>query len=515
MKNSGQEFQQECEKFLEVSDQFRLGLLETERQHPSTLNLAINTQNNLDAAIEQLNDVDIVALEKLKNHLGKITPLFSIVQQKLTEGHRVFLVGCGATGRLSLCLESWWRRRNPGNKQVRGLIAGGDLALIHSLEKAEDYPDFGRRHLIEANLKPQDLVIGITEGGETSYVIGAVQHAKKFCDTNPFILYCNEDPILEIVAERSRQFICDENIQHISLPIGPMALSGSTRMQASTILQFVMGQVLLGNNNINQDIDRLIERINDKKRKKIQAEFILLESALYQDKNYLTYQTTADLGMTILTDTTERSPTFGLLGLENKFEQTAQSLASISILGAMDAAECFEKILCRKPMALEWPEFNQRAGLKRLLGFDLSENNLSDRKNNVAAHQQVNILRVNKGYEILFLEGKYKKALELTTPFQADSLLDLIDFKIFLNTHSTAVMGRMGRYQSNVMTWVRPNNYKLIDRTIRYSAMLLEEKKISFPYEVMAKKLFEIKSSITENESVVEKLAESLIAENN
>jgi N-acetylmuramic acid 6-phosphate (MurNAc-6-P) etherase len=30
----------------------------------------------------------------------------------------------------------------------------------------------------------------------------------------------------------------------------------------------------------------------------------------------------------------------------------------------------------------------------------------------------------------------------------------------------------MGRYESNIMTYVRPTNYKLIDRSTRYVMML-------------------------------------------
>ena len=107
--------------------------------------------------------------------------------------------------------------------------------MIQSLEKAEDYPEFGKKHLIEANLKPEDLVVGITEGGETSYVIGAVNFASEFCHNNPFIIYCNEDPILEMLTTRSANFINNKKIKNISIPVWPMALSGSTRMQASTV----------------------------------------------------------------------------------------------------------------------------------------------------------------------------------------------------------------------------------------------------------------------------------------
>ena len=49
--------------------------------------------------------------------------------------------------------------------------------------------------------------------------------------------------------------------------------------------------------------------------------------------------------------------------------------------------------------------------------------------------------------------------------------------KVILNSLSTLIMGRMDRYQSNIMTYVKPTNYKLIDRATRYVLMLRPEAK--------------------------------------
>lgn len=46
--------------------------------------------------------------------------------------------------------------------------------------------------------------------------------------------------------------------------------------------------------------------------------------------------------------------------------------------------------------------------------------------------------------------------------------------KVILNKHSTLVMGRLNRIKSNIMSWVRPSNNKLIDRAIRYVRHLLD-----------------------------------------
>lgn len=49
-----------------------------------------------------------------------------------------------------------------------------------------------------------------------------------------------------------------------------------------------------------------------------------------------------------------------------------------------------------------------------------------------------------------------------------------IFLKMLLNTHSTLVMGRLGKIKSNFMIWVRPTNNKLIDRSIRYVKYMLD-----------------------------------------
>ena len=65
-------------------------------------------------------------------------------------------------------------------------------------------------------------------------------------------------------------------------------------------------------------------------------------------------------------------------------------------------------------------------------------------------------------------------------------------------------MGRMGRYESNIMTWVRPSNFKLIDRAIRYTKLLLEQENQVVEYEKIAKALFKAIENKKENTSIVE-----------
>lgn len=58
-------------------------------------------------------------------------------------------------------------------ERVRGGITGGDRALIGSLEGFEDLSLIGALQREDAGLADGDVVFAVTEGGETSAVIGA------------------------------------------------------------------------------------------------------------------------------------------------------------------------------------------------------------------------------------------------------------------------------------------------------------------------------------------------------
>ena len=58
--------------------------------------------------------------------------------------------------------------------KVIGELTGGDRALVNSLEGFEDLQIIGKLQLEEHNIKKVDVVICVTEGGETSSVIGTM-----------------------------------------------------------------------------------------------------------------------------------------------------------------------------------------------------------------------------------------------------------------------------------------------------------------------------------------------------
>jgi N-acetylmuramic acid 6-phosphate etherase len=86
----------------------------------------------------------------------------------------------------------------------------------------------------------------------------------------------------------------------------------------------------------------------------------------------------------------------------------------------------------------------------------------------------------------------------------APPLFQHLLLKQLLNIHSTLVMGRLGRYEGNLMTWVTPSNRKLIDRATRYVKHLLADAgRSGATYEEVVHRLFAVMRTTPPGESVV------------
>ena len=187
--------EEKSKSFLECKKDFQLGRLMTEASHPKTRELSHWCKSDLKKAVQVLKEVDLDALGLLAERGGRLADLQRDIRQTLDGGGKIYLSGCGATGRLSLTLEFLWRsllpRGSDSADRVCSFMAGGDLALIRSIESFEDHFDFGARQLVELGFSENDLLIGVTEGGETSFVIGSVNEASGVSKHRPYFLYCN------------------------------------------------------------------------------------------------------------------------------------------------------------------------------------------------------------------------------------------------------------------------------------------------------------------------------------
>lgn len=496
-------------EFLSVASEFKLGNLPTETPHPKTQNLSMDAKKNLTRAIETIQDIDRDVFIRLKDSLPELQKLKNDIKSTIENDGRIFLCGCGATGRLSLALETIWRDQHQKNanllNRIISFMAGGDVALIHSVEKFEDFPEFGERQLIELGFKEGDLLISCTEGGETPFVIGATEAALNISKRAPYFLYCNPDEILIKTAERSKRVIENPQIKKINLSVGPMALTGSTRMQATTILMYAVGLSLwFYDKNFEEVESELLKITNFVKETSFDflKNFIECEADLYKNGEYVFYETDGKLGISILTDTTERSPTFSLYPFENQLSiHKHPSLSYLLFPKTENSESAWFELLKRPPRTFHWEEVTDQTSYDRLMGFDFSKQLLTLRPTYLnATHASFKIVFNEKENALEFsLKGHFFKLALGDLNFLSAHLV----LKIVLNNLSTLIMGRMDRYESNLMTWVRASNNKLVDRAVRYVDTLLKLKGISVSYDELVYACFRLKESIPSDESLV------------
>ena len=489
--------QQRVNEYLLNADKYKLGILPTEQPHPRTKKLSTLANDNLLEAIRILKSIDLEAIDKLIEQVDRLEKLKSDIQICLNDGGRIFICGCGATGRLALNLEYLaLQNHKEWENKIVSFMAGGDVALVHSLEGFEDFPDYGARHLSDLQFSEKDLLISVTEGGETPFVIGATQEALRKSKVSPYFLYCNPDEVLVKNVQRSKDIILNKDIKKINLSVGPMALSGSTRMQASTVLMAGVGSALFSE-CIQTDLRRWKESYQACSLESLKN-FIELESDIYIQSEEVLY-CVRDLGLPVFTDTTERSPTFNLKAFENK-SCSEHSLCYIYFDHISTAVKSWEKLLGRSPRPLNWPEVTPQATPEYLNSFCFDRTTL-ERRNDQTRQWVFRIERSNTGFRFVLKSERNNFNFEN----QGELFLHL-NLKMILNIHSTLVMGRMSRYQGNLMTWVNPTNGKLIDRAVRYIRILLADQKKDIELKKVVLALFECIENNKSEKSIVDQV---------
>lgn len=467
------DLQEKIHGFLAIAEQFRLGHLTTESAHHLTTQLSHQAQHDLAAGLKSLEAVDTLALQVLERQKEGIWQLHQTIQKVLQSGHDVLLVGCGATGRLSLVLETLSRQMNRYPNRIRAFMAGGDYALIKSVESFEDRTDYGARQLRELGFRNGDLLLAITEGGETPFVIGACMEAARTA-VAPWFLYCNPDSALENL-QRCREVLSHPNVKKLNLTCGAMALTGSTRMQASTVQMAAAGFALLYDWKSSQDMFHAINSWREWQSEQDWSgliPFIETEAIAHGAGIPVTYVCESQIAISLLTDTTERSPTFSQPAFENVALNEKAAPIYLSVAGTNTPQEAWHQLLSREPRCLEWSEFAGKIGRDVLNGFDISS--------------QAVVRRGGEKVEFKLRPGHIQWSSHThrwSQPLWNDHPLTThLSLKMVANTLSTLMMGRRGYYLDNVMTWVKPSNNKLIDRATRYVQLLASRRGVTVSY---------------------------------
>lgn len=548
-----------AEAFLRVAADFDLGDLVTEAAHPRSIALSRTARESAAAGLAMLFDIDrdVLAAYDTFARSGQPERLSAAVLAALRGGGQVFFTGCGATGRLSIQLDSiwrhFWRRRREAGLDVpspdawedrtRSVMAGGDYALIRSVEGFEDFSPFGRRQMADLGLAPGDVVFAITEGGETPFVIGTAWQGVE-TGARVFFVYNNPDDVLRAHVRRSREVLDDSRIEKVNLTTGPMAVSGSTRMQATsiqllallTVLEIVLRTLLADARSSEADLGPP-DAVPDDMRAALRAvhdelmeprllarlaSFVEAEERTYRAGGRCSYLA-GSLGVDVLTDTTERSPTFCTPPFRKWDDHRAADSWAFLFTPRSSTDLAWHALLGRRPQTIEWSEADLRTmldaaaaarqaavlreiGLGELMRFRIGLDGLGGRpvrpgdgvsavirrqdaalvsRDGVFA-SQLRQARQAGGWTALAAlgDGPWLSALEsdvagaglvdVLVPVRMPAIRFLVDAparigtKLLLNALSTCTMVRLGRVLSNRMIWVVPSNLKLIDRATRY-----------------------------------------------
>jgi N-acetylmuramic acid 6-phosphate etherase len=237
------------------------------------------------------------------------------------------------------------------------------------------------------------------------------------------------------------------------------------------------------------------------------APLIVNESAIYA-KHQLCVHRTSRYGITVLTDTTERTPTFSLLPFENALDDNAEpSWTYLCIPDASSSVEAWHHVLGRAPRPVEWDAFRERYGLERTLGYDFSANSL-ERRRGLLGRDRVHVFDIADQHDDVVFSIDGADARVRRPP---SLLCEHLLVKCALNITSTLVMGRLKRFYGNVMVFVRPTNNKLVDRSIRFIRLLLADEGLSpLTYEDVCFALFEEFEHSRADEPVVVRTFERL-----
>ena len=544
---------QRSDEFLKISAQFKLGALTTESSHPVTADLSETARPDTAAGLRLLFEVDGDVLKRYAEFVnsGRAAAMCEAVARALETGGRIFFTGCGSTGRLSIQLVSIWRdfwqrrRTHPAasdfEQRALAVMAGGDFALIKAVEGFEDFTEFGKKQIGDLGVCGQDVVFAITEGGETSFVIGTAWKGLE-AGAKVYFVYNNPDAVLCEHVQRSREVIEEPRIEKVNLTTGPMAITGSTRMQATTIQLAVLLTVL------EMVVRELVAEVEPgtPSSAAVPAQFLasltevhnglvaepflkdlarltVLEEQVYRaghKNNYFADR----FGIDVLTDTTERSPTYCTPPFRKFDDPAASESWAFLFVPEAETPRAWEKLIKRKPQCVEWSEAEVRQlvseekaartcetvrkisyselmrfkvgldGLKhRPLGrgdcavaiVSESEKDALWKKGGFfrtqleaarAAGADTGLVYVGRAESVKemkeFVSGWHPECVTACLPVpETGFLLDgvtRVALKTTLNTLSTCTMVRLGRVMGNYMIWVVPSNLKLIDRATRY-----------------------------------------------
>jgi len=205
----------------------RYSKLPTEQNNSRTRDL---DRVPLKRVLEKLNREDALIPKAVARAIPQIEKAARAVSKTYLSGGKIFFIGAGTSGRLGV-LEAAEipPTYGVGPEVFTALMAGGESAVFHSKEGAEDVFENGLKE-ISRLARRGDTVIGIAASGITPYVGGGLAAGRK-AGAVTILVTCNP-----------REKAKDARIR-VALDVGPEPVSGSTRMKSGTATKLALNML--------------------------------------------------------------------------------------------------------------------------------------------------------------------------------------------------------------------------------------------------------------------------------
>lgn len=206
-----------------------LGQMITEQRNPNSMQ--IDRASALDI-VQLINNEDKLVPLAIEKCLPQIAQAVEKIVAAFQQGGRLVYMGAGTSGRLGVldaseCPPTY----GVSPEMVIGLIAGGERALRHPIEGAEDNREQGKLDLQAIEFSAKDVLVGIAASGRTPYVLGGLDYAKELGAVTISIA-SNPNSAMATLADIA-----------IETLVGAEVLTGSSRMKSGTAQKLVLNML--------------------------------------------------------------------------------------------------------------------------------------------------------------------------------------------------------------------------------------------------------------------------------
>ena len=206
-----------------------LSTLITEQRNPNSMH--VDSLSALEI-VQLMNEEDKQVPLAIEKCLPQIAQAVECIVSAFQQGGRLVYVGAGTSGRLGVldaseCPPTF----GVSPEMVKGIIAGGERALRHPIEGAEDSKAQAVVDLQTIEFSSKDVLVGIAASGRTPYVIGALEYAKSLGSVTVSIA-SNPNSVMANIVDIA-----------IDTVVGPEVLTGSSRLKSGTAQKLVLNML--------------------------------------------------------------------------------------------------------------------------------------------------------------------------------------------------------------------------------------------------------------------------------